>query len=144
LILLLRLLQHGGSFFSIYFPQEQGSPVIPPGIGFVYYIYILWHDVCKFNRQAQCPLVRLQHEPHRKRSSSYLHDMATARATPFLSCVERPLPSNVYCLQSHCCCTVSCLRSCRCLVLDICVTIISYVVILHSYATNHLCCFIYS
>jgi hypothetical protein len=32
---ILRLPQSGGSYSSIYFPQEQSSPVILPGIGFV-------------------------------------------------------------------------------------------------------------
>jgi hypothetical protein len=34
LSLFFRLPQPGGPGFCIYFPQEQGSPVIPPGIGF--------------------------------------------------------------------------------------------------------------
>jgi hypothetical protein len=35
LSLFLRLPQPGGPGFHIYFLQEQGSPIIPTGIGFV-------------------------------------------------------------------------------------------------------------
>jgi hypothetical protein len=31
----------------IHFAQEHGSPVIPPGIGFVWFIYILLYDISK-------------------------------------------------------------------------------------------------
>jgi hypothetical protein len=44
LSLFLRLPQPGGPSSCIYFPQEQGSPVIPEGIGFEFsdlYVYKL-------------------------------------------------------------------------------------------------------
>jgi hypothetical protein len=45
LSLFLRLPQPGGLGSCIYFPQEQGSPIIPSVIGFVELIYILLHDI---------------------------------------------------------------------------------------------------
>jgi hypothetical protein len=45
LSLFLRLPQPGGPGSCIYFPQEQGSPVIPPRIGLVYLIYVLLHNI---------------------------------------------------------------------------------------------------
>jgi hypothetical protein len=45
LSLFLRLPQPGGPGSCIYFFQEQGSPVMPPAIVFVEFIYILLHDI---------------------------------------------------------------------------------------------------
>jgi hypothetical protein len=48
--------------------------------------------------------IRPQHRPHRKRCSSLLYHMAitqTTWRTPYLCCVEWPLPSNIRCLPRH-------------------------------------------
>jgi hypothetical protein len=43
LSLFLRLPQPGGPGPCIYIPQKQGGPVVPPGIGFVWLMYIILH-----------------------------------------------------------------------------------------------------
>jgi hypothetical protein len=52
LSLFLRLYQPGEPCSCIYFSQEQSSPVIHPGIGVVYLIYILLHYI--YFKQARC------------------------------------------------------------------------------------------
>jgi hypothetical protein len=57
--LLLRLPQPGGPGTCIYFPQEQGSPVIPPGIGFECLLDLWPRYVTSIRTAKKTPLPRV-------------------------------------------------------------------------------------